>query len=245
MTPRPFFNRLRSAALAAMLCPLARGTVAAQSLTPALSSRVEKVVAINIVKTSKQFTAATVALDGKLSLEDDVRRYLPELPDLGSTVTLRHLLAHTSGWRDYIDIMSLAGWDDRDHTTDRDALDALVRQRALNFAPGSDFRYSNTGFFLASLVVKRVTGRSLADGSVPAGRYWAGGRADAHDTRRTRAAIRAALTVGASLSDPRWRGSILAPGRTALAVHLPFPSRRTRWGGPCTNCSATPTCGGR
>jgi CubicO group peptidase (beta-lactamase class C family) len=115
--------------------------------------------------TSKQFTAASVALlalDGRLSLDDDVRKHVPELPDLGATVTLRHLLTHTSGWRDYIDLMMLEGWDDRDHTTDREALAALVRQRALNFPPGTDFRYSNTGYFLMSLVVERVAGRPLA-----------------------------------------------------------------------------------
>lgn len=120
----------------------------------------------DIGSTSKQFTAASVALlalEGKLSLDDDIRKYVPELPDLGARVTLRHLLTHTSGWRDYIDIMSLEGWDERDRTTDDDALNALRRQRALNFAPGSEFRYSNTGYFLMSLVVRRVTGQSLAD----------------------------------------------------------------------------------
>jgi CubicO group peptidase (beta-lactamase class C family) len=120
----------------------------------------------DIGSTSKQITAASVALlalDDKLSLDDDVRKFVPELPDLGAEVTLRHLLTHTGGWRDYIDVMSLAGFDDRDHTTEADALEALRRQRGLNFAPGSDFRYSNTGFFLMSLVVQRVSGRSLAD----------------------------------------------------------------------------------
>jgi CubicO group peptidase (beta-lactamase class C family) len=120
----------------------------------------------DIGSTSKQFTAASVALlalDGKLSLDDDIRKYVPELPDLGAPVTLRHLLTHTSGWRDYIDIMSLEGWDERDRTTDNDALNALRRQRALNFAPGTEFRYSNTGYFLMSLVVRRVSGQSLAD----------------------------------------------------------------------------------
>jgi CubicO group peptidase (beta-lactamase class C family) len=120
----------------------------------------------DIGSTSKQFTAASVALlalDGKLSLDDDIRKYVPELPDLGARVTLRHLLTHTSGWRDYIDIMSLEGWDERDRTTDDDALNALRRQRALNFQPGTEFRYSNTGYFLMSLVVRRVSGQSLAD----------------------------------------------------------------------------------
>lgn len=114
---------------------------------------------------SKQFTAASILLlqlDGKLSLDDDVRRYLPELPSLGATVTLRHLITHTSGWRDYNDLLMMDGFDERDHTTDRDAWDSLKRQRALNFAPGSAYQYSNTGFFLLAEVVKRVTGASIA-----------------------------------------------------------------------------------
>lgn len=120
----------------------------------------------DIGSTSKQFTAMSVLLlaqDGKLSLDDDVRKFLPELPDLGARVTLRNLLNHTSGWRDYADLMDLQGWDYRDHTTDRDALDLLRRQRALNFAPGTDWRYSNSGYFLMSLVVRRASGKSLAD----------------------------------------------------------------------------------
>ena len=114
---------------------------------------------------SKQFTAASIfllQLDGKLNIDDDVRRYLPELPALGAKVTLRHLLTHTSGWRDYNDLLNVDGFDERDHSTDRDAWDALRRQRALNFTPGSTFRYSNTGYFLLSEVVKRVAGVSLA-----------------------------------------------------------------------------------
>src|SRR4051812_38346087 len=120
----------------------------------------------DIGSSSKQFTAASIvllAMDGKLSLDDDIRKFIPELPDLGAKVTLRHLLNHTSGWRDYVDLMAFGGFDERDHTTDDDALEVLRRQRALNFAPGSDWRYSNTGFFLMSVVVKRVAGKSLAD----------------------------------------------------------------------------------
>lgn len=120
----------------------------------------------NIASASKQFTAASVLLlvrDGKLSLDDDIRRYLPELPELGARVTLRQLLTHTSGWRDYIQLLVWQGHEVRDHVTERDALNVLQRQRALNFAPGSEFRYSNTGYFLASLVVQRVSGMPLAE----------------------------------------------------------------------------------
>ncbi|MBX6364492.1 MAG: serine hydrolase, partial [Gemmatimonadetes bacterium] len=118
----------------------------------------------DIGSTSKQFTAASLVLlaqDGKLSLDDEVRKYIPELPDYGTPVTIRQLLTHTSGWRDYTDLMVLAGWDERDHTTEREALEPLLRQKALNFAPGSDWRYSNTGFFLAGLIVSRVSGMPL------------------------------------------------------------------------------------
>jgi CubicO group peptidase (beta-lactamase class C family) len=119
----------------------------------------------DIGSVSKQFTAMSILLladDGKLSLDDDIRRYVPELPNLGP-VTIRELMHHTSGWRDYTDLMSLAGFDERDHTTDQDALDILTKQRSLNFPPESAWRYSNTGYFLLSIVVKRVSGQSLRE----------------------------------------------------------------------------------
>lgn len=114
--------------------------------------------------TSKQITATAVLLlaqDGRLSLDDDVRRYVPELPSYGATITLRHLLQHTSGLRDYIGLLNLAGYSTDDVTGDADALATLVRQRALNFAPGTDQLYSNSGYFLASVVVERVSGEPL------------------------------------------------------------------------------------
>ncbi|QWP77627.1 beta-lactamase family protein [Lysobacter sp. K5869] len=119
----------------------------------------------DIGSTSKQFTAAALVLlerDGKLSLDDDVRKYVPELPDYGPTVTLSHLLHHTSGLRDYIDVQLLAGIAFDDYSSDRQTLDLLSKQKALNFAPGSEYVYSNTGYFLAAEVVKRVSGKPLA-----------------------------------------------------------------------------------
>ncbi|MEP6691997.1 MAG: serine hydrolase domain-containing protein [Gemmatimonadaceae bacterium] len=121
---------------------------------------------MDVGSVSKQFTATAIlllAIDGKLALDDDARKYLPELPDVGARVTLRHLLTHTSGWRDYTDLMVLDGWDTRDHTGDREAWDAIKRVRALNFAPGSTYRYSNTGYFLLGQIVSRVSGQSLTD----------------------------------------------------------------------------------
>lgn len=119
----------------------------------------------DIGSTSKQFTATSVLLlarQGKLSLDDDIRKYIPELPNYGKTITIRHILTHTSGLRDYLTLWNLAGVDDADLTTDEDALALLVRQREPNFAPGEQWLYSNSGFFLASVVVKRVSGQSLA-----------------------------------------------------------------------------------
>jgi CubicO group peptidase (beta-lactamase class C family) len=116
--------------------------------------------------TSKQFTAMSILLlakDGKLSLDDDVRRFLPELPSYGRPITIRHLLHHTSGLRDYLTLMALAGESFDNVSTDEDALDLIVRQRALDFTPGSQWEYSNTGFFLLSLIVKRAGGQSLRE----------------------------------------------------------------------------------
>jgi CubicO group peptidase (beta-lactamase class C family) len=120
----------------------------------------------NIGSASKEFTAASVLLlaqDHKLSLDDDIRQYVPELPDLGAVVTIRQLLTHTSGWRDYVQLLSWQGHYVRDYVTPSDALNVLEHQRELSFQPGTDFRYSNTGFFLMSLVVQRVSGESLAE----------------------------------------------------------------------------------
>jgi CubicO group peptidase (beta-lactamase class C family) len=120
----------------------------------------------DIGSTSKQFTAASILLlekQGKLSVNDDVREYLPELPDYGQKITILNLLNHTSGLRDYLTLMDLAGINMDSVTTDEDALQIVTRQKALNFAPGSEFLYSNTGFFLLSVIVKRVSGRTLRE----------------------------------------------------------------------------------
>ncbi|HKV24723.1 MAG TPA: serine hydrolase [Candidatus Acidoferrum sp.] len=120
----------------------------------------------DIGSTSKQFTAASILLlekQGKLSLQDDVRKYIPELPDYGHKITILNLLNHTSGLRDYLTLMDLAGINMDGVTTDEDALQLITRQKALNFAPGSEWLYSNTGFFLLSIVVKRVSGKTLSE----------------------------------------------------------------------------------
>src|SRR5437870_6159040 len=120
----------------------------------------------DIGSTSKQFTAASILLleeRGKLSVNDDIRKYIPELPDYGQKITILHLLNHTSGLRDYLTLMDLAGINTDSVTTDEDALQIIFRQKALNFAPGSDWLYSNTGFFLLSVIVKRASGKTLRE----------------------------------------------------------------------------------
>ena len=120
----------------------------------------------DIGSTSKQFTAASILLlaqDGKLALDDSVRKYIPELPGYFDAVTLDHLLHHTGGVRDYIGLLMLGGINVQDHTTDDDALRAIARQKALDFPPGSEHSYSNSGYFLLSLVVKKASGKSLRE----------------------------------------------------------------------------------
>ena len=118
----------------------------------------------NIGSTSKPFTAYALALlaeRGALSLDDDVREYVPELPDFGEAVTLRHLLTHTSGYRDFLNLLLLAGAVDVQAGAPiaRDEVIRVVQsQPALQNPPGAAFVYNNTGFVLAAMVVERVTG---------------------------------------------------------------------------------------
>ncbi|HEY9225439.1 MAG TPA: serine hydrolase domain-containing protein [Gemmatimonadaceae bacterium] len=119
---------------------------------------------LDIGSTSKQFTAASVILlaqQGKLSLDDDVRRFIPELPRYQKPITIRHLLHHTSGLRDYIGLLTLGGADLAGRTTAKQALDAIVRQKALNFEPGAEHLYSNSGYFLLAQIVERASGKSM------------------------------------------------------------------------------------
>ena len=116
---------------------------------------------------SKQFTAAAVLLlarDGRLSLDDPIRRYLPELPEYDTPVTIRQMLTHTSGLRDWGSVAGIAGWPrtTRVHTHAH-VLDILSRQRALNFPAGTRWSYSNSGYNLSAILVSRVSGMPFAE----------------------------------------------------------------------------------
>lgn len=116
---------------------------------------------------SKQFTAAAVLLlagDGRISLDDPIRKYIPELPDYGPPLTIRHMLNHTSGLRDWGSLAGIAGWPrtTRVHTHAH-VLEIVARQTATNFTPGTHWSYSNTGYNLAAILVARVSGMAFAE----------------------------------------------------------------------------------
>ena len=121
----------------------------------------------HVASVSKQFTATAILLlaqDGKLSLDDEVRKHVQELPDLGQRITIRHLLHHTSGIRDQWSLLGLAGWRySRDLITDDDVLLMLSRQKDLNFPPGERHLYSNSGYTLLAVIVSRVSGKSFRE----------------------------------------------------------------------------------
>jgi len=119
-----------------------------------------------IASVAKQFTAMSIVLlaeDGRLSLDDSIRHWVPEVPSFGSPITLRQLLYHTSGLRDYFTLLALSGWPSDGPLTERQFLDLISRQKHLNFPPGEEFLYSNTGYALLAIVVQRVSGKSLRD----------------------------------------------------------------------------------
>jgi CubicO group peptidase (beta-lactamase class C family) len=115
---------------------------------------------------TKQFTAAAVLLlaqQGKLSLDDPIRKYLPELPDADASITIRHLLNHTSGLRDWGSLEGIAGWPRTTRAnTHANVLEILSRQNSLNYPPGAEYSYTNSGYNLAAILVGRVAGKSLA-----------------------------------------------------------------------------------
>lgn len=120
----------------------------------------------HVASVSKQFTAFSLYLlekQGKISLEDDVRKYVPEVPDFGKPIKIKHLIAHTSGLRDQWSLLTLAGWRMDDVITTEHVMKLIGKQKELNFEPGSQFSYSNSGFTLAAEIVTRVSGESFAE----------------------------------------------------------------------------------
>lgn len=116
---------------------------------------------------SKQFVSSSIillALEGKISLEEDVREIIPELPDYGHIITWRHLLNHTSGLRDWGSVASISGWGRSNRTHNHDhVLDILSRQSRLNFPPGERYSYSNSGYNLMVIAIERITGEPFAE----------------------------------------------------------------------------------
>jgi CubicO group peptidase (beta-lactamase class C family) len=115
----------------------------------------------HVASVSKQFVGFAIAMlvdQGRISLDDDIREYLPEIPDFGETITIRHLVHHTSGLRDQWNLLSLAGWRMDDVITRDQVLRVMSKQTELNFSPGEEMVYCNTGFTLMGVIVTRVTG---------------------------------------------------------------------------------------
>ncbi len=122
--------------------------------------------AFYIASTSKQFAAFSVALaaeQGRLSLDDPIRKFVPEMPGYADSITIRHLVHHTSGIRDYLGLWGISGRSFADEIPEEAALDLITRQKSLDFAPGARWSYSNSGYFLLSVIVKRATGLSLRE----------------------------------------------------------------------------------
>jgi len=120
---------------------------------------------LKVASVSKQFTGMLILLldeRGDLALDDELGTWIPEMADLGP-ITINHLLHHTSGLRDYLTLTRLAGYREHDYFTAADVLDLMSRQRELNFAPGDEYLYSNTGYVLLALIAERATERSFAD----------------------------------------------------------------------------------
>ena len=114
---------------------------------------------------SKQFTAASIVLaaeQGSLSLDEDVRKYIPELPDYGHKITLRQMLNQTSGLRDFFSLIYFSGHDAADFNSPAELLNLIVHQRGLNNPPGDEWVYSNTNYFLLGVVLERATKKTLA-----------------------------------------------------------------------------------
>jgi CubicO group peptidase (beta-lactamase class C family) len=115
---------------------------------------------------AKQFTGfaiATLAAQGRLNLDEDVRTYIPDVPEFGDTITVRHLVHHTSGLRDWLGLVKISGRYDEDVITEEFIMKLVEHQRELNFRPGEQYQYSNTGYFLLARIVSLVTGQPFPE----------------------------------------------------------------------------------
>ncbi len=113
---------------------------------------------------SKQFVAASVLLleeEGKLSLDDDIRKYLPEFPDYGVPITIRHLIHHTSGIKDYLTLWAQSGRSYLDYMDENEVYKMICAQEELNFMPGNEHSYSNSCYFLLWFIIERASGTTL------------------------------------------------------------------------------------
>jgi CubicO group peptidase (beta-lactamase class C family) len=120
----------------------------------------------HVASVSKQFTAFAIYLlesEGKIKLNDDIRKYIPELPVFVKPITINHLVSHTSGLKDQWALLTLAGWRMDDVITTEQILKVFCKQKELNFTPGTQYKYSNTGFTFLSEIIKRVSGKSFAE----------------------------------------------------------------------------------
>jgi len=120
----------------------------------------------NIASVSKQFTAFGICLmqlRGQLSVDDDIGKYLPELPKFKNSITIRHLLHHTSGLRSLHTLLRLAGWRDDDSRTNEDLMRFMKKQRDLNFVPGSEYMYCNTGYIFMAEIIERISGEEFTE----------------------------------------------------------------------------------
>lgn len=123
-------------------------------------------VKYNVASVSKQFTAAAImklVLEQKISLNDDIHKYLPSFPDYGTPITIDNLLYHTSGIRDYMVLMWLTGISFEDPFTNKDALQLITKQKELNFKPGTRCVYSNANYILLAEIVEKVTSLTLSE----------------------------------------------------------------------------------
>lgn len=114
----------------------------------------------NIGSVSKQFTAFAILLlekEGLLSLEDDIRKHIPELPDFGEVITVKNLLNHTNGLREVYNLMPITGWDGQDHLLREEVINIIKEQKELQASPGSEFNYNNSAFIMLAEIVERKT----------------------------------------------------------------------------------------